>query len=46
MSGAILLPQAVLLAALTITIFVLVVAFYFDEPHSRPEDDNRWRRRY
>ncbi|GAA0952108.1 hypothetical protein [Actinocorallia libanotica] len=45
MTGSI-LPPAAFLAVLTITIFVLVMAFYFDDPQSRPDEDRRWSRRY
>ncbi len=41
-----LFSPAVFLAVLTITMLVLIVAFYFDDPQSRPSDDRRWRRRY
>lgn len=45
MSDSILL-QATFLVVLTITVFVLVGAFYSDTPHSDSDIDQRWRRRY
>jgi len=45
MSDSILL-QATFLVVLTIAVFVLVGAFYSDDPHSRTDVDQRWRRRY